>query len=171
MPRPNTCFNCTLWFCDEPHYGRGLCARHYQNWLRSGNPLPKQNKDLKVVLRVLDNFRDATFKLLAPKYVYEAIETEDGVGLRCRYCGKVTQREWLFEEFRRREEEEKQSQDEKPLGLGIVPPPMFTLDELYQHRKNCPVAELHRMLRQTYTPSFTHEQPYELNLEIQPDDR
>ncbi|MFB6182188.1 MAG: hypothetical protein ABEJ24_04820 [Candidatus Magasanikbacteria bacterium] len=29
---------CELEGCDDPHEARGLCKRHYQQWLRAGKP-------------------------------------------------------------------------------------------------------------------------------------
>lgn len=76
--------SCTLWFCDEPHYGRGLCARHYQNWLRSGYPLPSQANDLRNVLEVVSVMRDIIEKFSDVEVAYDI---QDGV-YTCRYCGE-----------------------------------------------------------------------------------
>lgn len=90
--RHNKYETCTLWFCDEPHYGRGLCAKHYQNWLRTGNPLPEQANDLRFVLDVVDTFRDTLRALIAENNGY--LVTTDGiltVLCKCKFCGKEAQ--------------------------------------------------------------------------------
>lgn len=57
MSRPMKYDRCTLWFCEEPHYGRGYCARHYQNLLRWGSPLPRQGEDLRRALTSLEELK------------------------------------------------------------------------------------------------------------------
>lgn len=83
---------CTLWFCDEPHYGRGLCATHYQNWLRSGKPLPSRAVDLRAVLIAVDKLSGAIDAFINSQNNY--LITKDGeviVQCRCKYCGSIAQ--------------------------------------------------------------------------------
>ena len=80
---------CTVYFCSEPHYSRGLCARHYQNWLRTGRYLPKQAHDLRYVMGVVDQFREITFDLLSGSSVYMVkMDGDLTILCRCRYCGE-----------------------------------------------------------------------------------
>jgi hypothetical protein len=83
---------CTLWFCSEPHYGRGLCAKHYQNWLRTRDPLPEQADDLRVVLSVVDTFREVVSAFLRSNNAYYIVKDgEFTVESKCKFCGGSSQ--------------------------------------------------------------------------------
>jgi hypothetical protein len=78
---------CTLWFCPEKHYGRGLCANHYQNFLRGGGPLPAGAVDLITVLRKVDEFRVVLQNVIGTVSVMTRIRVSGQlVGLRCNSC-------------------------------------------------------------------------------------
>jgi hypothetical protein len=80
---------CTLWFCNEPHYGRGLCARHYQNWLRTRNPLPDRSNDLRYALTAVDQYSEVARDFMSGNNAY--LVTMDGdttVSCKCRFCGQ-----------------------------------------------------------------------------------
>lgn len=38
QPKEEKMSKCELEGCDDPHEARGLCKRHYQQWLRAGKP-------------------------------------------------------------------------------------------------------------------------------------
>ncbi len=79
---------CTLWFCDEPHYGRGLCARHYQNWLRTRNPIPATASDTRNALIAVETFRKILSDMLEGNNAYHVtMDGEITIQCRCRYCG------------------------------------------------------------------------------------
>lgn len=33
---------CSVQGCDQKHFGKGFCRRHYENWKRTGDPVPRQ---------------------------------------------------------------------------------------------------------------------------------
>ena len=38
--------SCSLWWCNDKHYARGFCHRHYSNLLKHGTPIPPIQRDL-----------------------------------------------------------------------------------------------------------------------------
>lgn len=87
--RHNLYTQCKYWFCDSPHYARHLCASHYQNQLRTSDPLPTRSRDFNVMLDAISLFREAINGFLDNNGGY--IVTTDGditVNCRCKYCGE-----------------------------------------------------------------------------------
>lgn len=88
MPRPKRFEQCVIWYCKEAHYGRGFCARHYQNWLRNGDPVPELDRDLHYVLSAVERFHELMEKLTDENLSFQRIMGGNDVeSYRCRYCG------------------------------------------------------------------------------------
>jgi hypothetical protein len=79
---------CTLWHCDMPHYSRGLCARHYQSWRRTGSPISNRTEDLQRILDTVEQARELLIEL-SDDYVISVENHNIGSGIysgMCRYC-------------------------------------------------------------------------------------
>lgn len=96
MSRVSTYEKCRLWFCNGVHYGRGLCDRHYQSFMRSRlkdgltSGQSPRSRDLFVILNAVKDFRAVVAELTANSLVLGPIIKDENTGLvysKCLLCG------------------------------------------------------------------------------------
>lgn len=63
MPRPKMGKRCSLWFCHDKHYAKGLCHRHYSMMIQHGQPLSPKNKDAHYMLAKVMDMRDLIIRM------------------------------------------------------------------------------------------------------------
>lgn len=91
MSRSSTYEKCQLWFCNDDHYGRGLCARHWQSFVRSKRAIADGatplSRDLFVLLSTIKEFREIVRELTMEERVLGPIFMEiNAPGLEFRHC-------------------------------------------------------------------------------------
>lgn len=97
MSRAANYDKCRLWFCDADHYGRGVCARHYQSFMRrkrgssnNGYSYSPHTKELFTLLWSIKQFREVARVLssdeqvLGPSFVDAGYPNLDA--RECRIC-------------------------------------------------------------------------------------
>lgn len=98
MSRASTYENCRLWFCNDEHYGRGLCARHYQWFMRrkragEGNGYSPHTRELFTLLQAIKEFRKIAKELSTDNLVLGPIFVQEGYPgfefRECKVCGAV----------------------------------------------------------------------------------
>ena len=82
MPRKRNGTRCSLWWCTEPMYGRGLCMRHYRQSVRH-----EGNLCLATDARVMLSYIQAVQVLLVN--ITEHCWTETEAGRVCKYCHQL----------------------------------------------------------------------------------
>lgn len=87
MSRKITYGECTIWYCNSPHYSRGLCSRHYHLWLRTGKVINARSEDVPVILKVLEEAKE-----VMADFIKSAVELDDDAHDVCRIC--LASAEW-----------------------------------------------------------------------------
>lgn len=106
--------SCLLDTCDEPHFGRGYCRRHYHKFKRWGDPLADPRA---VPTDVTGNRQCLSCDEWKPlSEFYRNATGKDGITRRCRECLRAKQRRYNVDnkekiarsgaKYRRRLEEE-----------------------------------------------------------------
>lgn len=74
---------CGLWWCNEKHYSRGYCGRHYQQYRRNGTPLSRRTPEVTIFYEKVEELSLVIQEIILSNGEYE---DKDGT-TRCLYCG------------------------------------------------------------------------------------